>query len=278
MLILLDNMLDISLVLVNYNGSDFIDDCLNSIDRVFDCCDREVIIIDNFSTDDSVKIVKDNFPQFKLITSQVNLGFSKANNLAVKYSQGNHLLFLNTDTILTENTPQILSDYLNQNPNVGAVGSRITFEEGSYQLSAGKLPNLAIELWDKIKYGLDRRWHQLFSGIYDRQYSTIREVGWLTGACLMIRRDVFEQIGGFDESFFMYFEDKDICKRVRDAGFKVVYYPETSLIHLLGGSSQGIKKSVNTYYRDSQLYYYQKHLGKFQTEILKLYLRLSGKA
>jgi N-acetylglucosaminyl-diphospho-decaprenol L-rhamnosyltransferase len=268
----------LSIILVNYNGSAFLDNCLNSIEQTAKQSDREVVIIDNCSTDDSIKLVKDNFSHFKLISSQVNLGFSKANNLAIKHSQGKHLLFLNTDTILIENTPQILSEYLNQHQDIGAIGSRITFEDGSYQLSGGKLPNLAIELWDKIKYGLDRRWHQVFSGIYDRQYSTIREVGWLTGACLMIRRDVFEQIGGFDESFFMYFEDKDICKRVHEAGFKVIYYPETSLIHLLGGSSQGIKKSVNTYYRDSQLYYYQKHLGKFQTEILKIYLRLSGKS
>jgi N-acetylglucosaminyl-diphospho-decaprenol L-rhamnosyltransferase len=93
----------------------------------------------------------------------------------------------------------------------------------------------------------------------------------------MIRRDVFEQIGGFDESFFMYFEDKDICKRVHETGWKVVYYPKTSLIHLLGGSSEGVKQSVNTYYRNSQLHYYQKHLGKFQAKILKFYLKISDK-
>jgi N-acetylglucosaminyl-diphospho-decaprenol L-rhamnosyltransferase len=237
----------------------------------------ETIIVDNCSTDDSVRIIKDEFPSFMLICSQTNLGFGKANNLAVKYSQGKYLLFLNMDTILTEDTIERLSDYLKRYDDVGAIGSRITFEDGSYQLSFGKLPNLVVELLDKIRYGLDRKWHRLFSGIYDRQYSKVREVGWVTGACLMMRRDVFEQIGGFDESFFMYFEDKDICKRVREAGFKVVYYPDTSLIHLLGGSSQGVKKSVNTYYRDSQLYYYQKHLGRFQTEVLKFYLRFSGK-
>ncbi len=266
-----------SIILVNHNGSKFLDNCLSSIEKMTSYCDRETIIVDNGSTDDSVTIIKDKFPSVQLICSPTNLGFGKANNLAVKHSQGKHLLFLNTDTILTENTIKILSDYLEQYEDIGAIGSRITFEDGSYQLSSGKLPNLAIELWDKIKYGLDRRWHQLFSGIYDRQYSTEQEVGWVTGACLMMRRDVFEKIGGFDESFFLYFEDKDICKRVCDAGFKVIYYPDTSLIHLLGGSSQNVEKSVNTYYRDSQLHYYQKHLGRFQTEVLKLYLRLLGK-
>ena len=267
----------LSIILVNYNGSKFIYNCLNSLTQMGNDCDQEIIIVDNCSTDNSVEIIKDNFPEFKLISSQTNLGFSKANNLAVNHAQGKHLLFLNTDIILTESTPKLLSDYLEQHQYIAAIGARIIFEDGSYQLSSGKLPNLAVELIDKIRYGLDRQWHQLFSCLYDRQYSKIREVEWVTGACLMICRDVFEQIGGFDESFFMYFEDKDICKRVRDAGFKVVYYPRTSLIHLLGGSSKGVKKSVNTYYRDSQLYYYQKHLWRFQTEVLKFYLRLSGK-
>jgi N-acetylglucosaminyl-diphospho-decaprenol L-rhamnosyltransferase len=270
-------MIILSIIIVNYNGIVFLEECLNSILQFVDFGVYEVIIIDNSSTDNSVSLIKNKFPSFNLICSPVNLGFGKANNLAVKHSHGEHLLFLNTDTILSESTPKILSDYLHQHQDIGAVSPRITFKDGSYQLSCGKLPNLAIEFIDKIRYGLDQRWHHVFGGLYNKQYSTVKEMGWLTGACLMMRRDVFEQLGGFDEAFFMYFEDKDICKRVYEAGWKVVYYPETSLIHLLGGSSSSVQKSVNTYYRDSQLYYYQKHLGKFQTAILKFYLRLSGK-
>jgi N-acetylglucosaminyl-diphospho-decaprenol L-rhamnosyltransferase len=270
-------MNDLSIVLINYNGSIFLNECLNSIQKMTNHCHYEAIVVDNCSTDDSTKIIKDKFPSFQLICSQTNLGFGKANNLAVKYSQGKYLLFLNTDTILTENTVKILSDYLDRHEDVGAIGSRVVFEDSSYQLSAGKLPSIGIELIDKIRYALDRRWHSSISDFYSKQHSQVAEVGWVTGACLMMRRDLFDRIGGFDEKFFMYFEDKDLCKRVREAGFKVIYYPHTSIIHLLGGSSQGVKKSVNTYYRDSQLYYYQKHLGRFQTGVLKLYLRISGK-
>jgi N-acetylglucosaminyl-diphospho-decaprenol L-rhamnosyltransferase len=270
-------MTSLSIILVNYNGIDFLSNCLKSIDELVVDCAHEVIIVDNFSTDKSIENIKDVFPAIRLINSPVNLGFGKANNLAAKYAQSKYLLFLNTDTILTENMPKILSDYLNQQQDVGAISPRITFDDGSYQLSCGKLPSLAIEFIDKIRYGIDQKWHHVFGSLYNKQHSSIKEMGWLTGACLMMRRDVFEQIGGFDESFFMYFEDKDICKRVSEAGWKVVYYPKTSLIHLLGGSSAGVGKSVNTYYRDSQLCYYQKHLGEFQTAILKIYLRLSGK-
>ena len=270
-------MVTLSIILVNYNGSCFLYDCLSSIEQVVRSCDFEVIIVDNFSTDNSVEIIENNFPSFRLICSQHNFGFGKANNLAVKYSQGNYLLFLNTDTILTENTPKILSDYLEQNEDVVIVGPRITFKDFSYQLSCGKLPNFIVELLYKIRATLDNKWHSFFSILYNRIYSKEKEVGWVTGACLMMRRDVFEKIEGFDESFFMYFEDVDICKRVHDIGLKVVYYPKTSLIHLLGGSSHNIKKKISTYYRDSQLYYYQKHLGEFQTNFLKFYLKFVQK-
>jgi N-acetylglucosaminyl-diphospho-decaprenol L-rhamnosyltransferase len=269
-------MISISIILVNYNGSEFLAECLNSIYKVINS-DCEVIIVDNYSTDDSVDLVRDRFPSVRLICSEVNLGFGKASNLAVELAQGTYLLFLNTDTILTENTPQILADYLERDRDVAAIGARMTFPDGSYQLSSGRLPNLAIEFIDKMRYGLDRKWHDLVANIYNKQYATVREVGWVTGACLMIHREIFQRLGGFDVAFFMYFEDKDLCKRVSDLGFKVIYTPNTSVVHLLGGSSQNITKSVNTYYRASQLYYYQKHLSKFQTKILKLYLQRSGK-
>ncbi|MBD2177245.1 glycosyltransferase family 2 protein [Pseudanabaena sp. FACHB-1998] len=267
----------LSIILVNYNGSKFLYSCLSSIEKFLNSYNCEVIIIDNFSTDNSNQIVKDNFPSFKLICSKTNLGFGKANNLAVRESKGDYLLFLNTDTVLNENTPQTLLEYLQSNPNIGTISPKITFEDGRYQLSCGNLPSLTRECLDKIKYSLDNHYHSVLSKFYDRQYSKVQEVGWVTGACLMMRRDVFEQIGGFDENFFMYFEDKDLCKRVKELGYKVVYYPHTTIIHLLGGSSHGIKKSVNTYYRNSQLYYYQKHLGKVQTFLLRLYLNLTGK-
>jgi N-acetylglucosaminyl-diphospho-decaprenol L-rhamnosyltransferase len=270
-------MLQLSIILVNYNGSKFLEDCLGSIKKYLKEISYEVIIVDNSSSDNSINIIANEFPDFNLICSKNNLGFSRANNLAIKQAKGQYLLFLNTDTILIDDSLYSLLDYLTENHDVGAIGSRLVFENLRYQLSFGNPPNLVIELIDKVRYRLDNRYHSSLSKFYDRQYSKVQEVGWVTGACLMIRRDVFEQIGGFDENFFMYFEDKDLCKRVKELGYKVVYYPKTTIIHLLGGSSHGIKNSINKYYRDSQLYYYQKHLGKFQTNILKLYLKISGK-
>lgn len=267
----------ISIILVNYNGAEILPECLYSLEKYINKNNSEIIVVDNNSQDNSIDIIENQFPNIKLMKLPKNVGFGAGNNVGAKIATGEFLFLLNTDTILIENTPQLLSNYLHQNEDVGVVGSRITFKDGSYQLSCGNLPNIIIEFIDKIRYSLDKKWHSIFSTLYDKQYSSVQEVGWVTGASLMIRRDIFEKLGGFDESFFMYFEDKDICKRVHDTGFKVIYYPKTSLIHLLGGSSQSMKKSVNSYYRDSQVYYYQKHLERFQTEILKLYLRLTGK-
>lgn len=267
----------VSIILVNYNGAEILPECLYSLEKYINKNNCEIIVVDNNSQDNSIDIIENQFPNIKLMKLPKNVGFGAGNNVGAKIATGEFLFLLNTDTILIENTPQLLSNYLHQNEDVGVVSSRITFQDGSYQLSCGNLPNIMIEFIDKIRYSLDKKWHSIFSTLYDKQYSSVQEVGWVTGACLMIRRDIFEKLGGFDESFFMYFEDKDLCKRVHDTGFKVIYYPKTSLIHLLAGSSQSMKKSVNSYYRDSQVYYYQKHLERFQTEILKLYLRLTGK-
>ena len=181
-------MLSLSVILVNYNGSSFLYECLKSLEQYINIYNYEVIIVDNCSTDDSIKIIKDYFPSFKLICSQTNLGFGKANNLAVKHSEGQYLLFLNTDTILVENTPQILLDYLNRNKDVAAIGSRITFQDGSYQLSCGELPNLLIECFYKIRAMLDSKLHYILSRIYNKLYAKEQEVGWVTGACMMMQR------------------------------------------------------------------------------------------
>ncbi|WP_353931816.1 glycosyltransferase family 2 protein [Okeanomitos corallinicola TIOX110] len=267
----------ISVILVNYNGADILTDCINSLEKFTSNDNLEIIIVDNNSQDNSIDNLENKYADIKLMKLMKNVGFGAGNNAGAKIATGEFLCFLNTDTILIENTPQILLNYLQQYQDVAVVSPRIIFKDGSYQLSSGKLPSLIVEFFDKIKYGLDSKFHSILSRFYDKQNSLTKEVGWVTGACLMIRRDVFDKLGGFDETFFMYFEDKDLCKRVNDAAFKVVYYPQTSLIHLLGGSSRNAKKSVNHYYRNSQIYYYQKHLGTIQTAILKLYLRISGK-
>lgn len=268
----------VSIILVNYNGAGFLRKCLNSITEQARDIEYEIILVDNASTDESQQIIKPEYPTVKLIESNENLGFSRGNNLGAQYAVGEYLLFLNTDTYLIENSIRILSQYLSSHANVAVVGSRLLFEDRSFQLSAGHLPNVLVECGDKIRHGFDQMFHALSSGLNSSLFSKAKEVGWVTGACMMVRKDVFGEVGGFDENIFMYFEDKDLCKRIADLGWKVMYCPTTSVVHLLGGSSSSREKEAGSeHYRASQVYYYRKHLGSFQSFLVASYLRLAGK-
>ncbi|MEP9411064.1 MAG: glycosyltransferase family 2 protein [Candidatus Brocadia sp.] len=268
----------VSIILVNYNSAVLLRQCLRSIYEQTKEIPFEVIVVDNASSDNSRQIVRSEFPAVQLIESSENLGFSRGNNLGASRAKGVYLLFLNTDTILLENSIKLLADFLDEHPEVGAVGPRIFFEDRYFQLSAGQLPSLTIEFIDKLVHSFARRYRKVVCPVLERWNNTTKAVGWLTGACLMVRQKAFVQVNGFDEKIFMYFEDKDFCKRLNSTGWQIIYYPQASVIHLLAGSSCNVdKQKINKLYRTSQLYYYRKHLGWLQAEILRLYLRLTGK-
>jgi GT2 family glycosyltransferase len=267
----------VSIILVNYNSAVLLRQCLKSIYEQTKGISFEVIVVDNASSDNSMQIVRSEFPGVKLIESSENLGFSRGNNLGARSAKGTYLLFLNTDTILFENSIKLLADFLDEHQMVGAVGPKILFEDKSFQLSAGRLPSIFEEFIDKIVYSLSRKWSTVMCPLLERWHNTTKAVGWLTGACFMVRQKAFLQINGFDEELFMYFEDKDLCKRLSSSGWQIVYYPLTSIIHLLAGSSRNVgKQKINKLYRSSQLYYYRKHMGRLQSEMVRLYLRATG--
>jgi len=269
--------MNVSVILVNYNSAVLLRQCLKSIYEQTKGISFEVIVVDNASSDNSRQIVHSEFSTVQLIESSVNLGFSRGNNLGASVAKGTYLLFLNTDTILFENSIKLLAEFLDEHPEVGAVGPKVLFEDRYFQLSAGRLPNLFGEFIDKIVYFLARRWRKVMCPMLERWHNTIKAVGWLTGACFMVRQKAFLQVNGFDEELFMYFEDKDLCKRINSSGWQIIYYPLTSIIHLLAGSSSNVdKQKINELYRTSQLYYYCKHLGRLQSEIVRLYLRATG--
>jgi len=267
----------VSIILVNFNGVQYLRRCIQSLVDKTREASFEIILVDNASTDGSRDLVRKECPSVRLIESDVNLGFSAGNNLGVRHAKGSKFLFLNTDTYLLEDSVSVLAKFLDDTTHVGIVGPRLVFEDGSFQFSAGRLPNVCVEFVDKIRYSADRYWHRALAPINEAIASGTSEVGWVTGACMMIRREVFEKVNGFDEHIFMYYEDKDLCKRVRDAGWKVSYHPQTRVAHLLGGSSAGKSSDVNKRYRESQMHYYRKHLSTFQQWWLKLYLRSTGK-
>lgn len=261
----------LSIIIVSYNTRELLASCLSAIYQNTET-PFEIIVVDNHSTDGSIEKVKAAYPQVRVIESETNLGFSKANNLGARASKGELLLFLNSDTQVRLWALDRLVAFLEDHSEVGIVGPRVVYPNGRYQLSAGALPSLWQEWKDRRLYRRVRSGDEDLRERVARKFQAPREVGWVTGSCLMIRRELFEALGGFDESIFMYFEDKDLCKRAAERGSKVVYFPEAEIIHVLGGSSSEERARLQRIYRESQGTYYRKHHGWLSNLILNLYL------
>ena len=261
----------ISIIFVNYNGIAYTRGAVLSVLRHSQ--NSEVIVVDNCSTDDSVKALRNDFSSLTILSLHENRGFGYGCNRGAEAAKGKYLFFLNNDTLLSEDTPEILSSFLEKNPSVGACGPKLLNPDGTFQVSFGLDPSFVNEY-------IVRRWQhprksarEAIMSSLERRYAQ-GKVDWVTGAALMIRKDVFRKLNGFDESFFMYFEDADLCKRIRETGYSVIYLPKTSLIHLRGQSAKDSTSAIDLEYRRSQLYYYGKHRSPVAVLALRLYLAL----
>jgi hypothetical protein len=243
-------MKDLSIIIINFNTKNLLKNCLDSIFGQTKDINFEVIVVDNGSTDFSQKMVKERFPQVLLVENQKNLGFAKANNQGAKLAKGDYLLFLNSDTLIVDNALYKLVKFAQKNKNLGLCAPTLLLEDGSFQKGAfGPEPTL----W------------QLTLG----RFLKTKKIAWLSGAALLIKKDLFEKLGGFDENFFMYYEDVDLGKRVREAGYEISVCPEARVIHFLG---QSIKKNRQRklLYFQSQGHFYKKHYGFLAYLILSL--------
>jgi N-acetylglucosaminyl-diphospho-decaprenol L-rhamnosyltransferase len=253
---------DLSIVIVNWNTSQLLRQCLSSIKN---CGENwEIVVVDNASTDDSSRMVEDEFPEAHLLLNETNLGFARANNRGIQASRGRYILLLNSDTVASEEALAYLVSFMDQHPNVGACGPRLLRLDGSPQPYAfGGDPTLFYLLARGINQLLFRRY------LHDWATHTIQEVDWVSGACLMARRQAIEQVGLLDENIFMYFEDNDWCLRIRKAGWKVYYNPQVSIVHI-GGQSLAQNPSARQAYYHSLNYFYAKHYSPFARLLLQL--------
>jgi GT2 family glycosyltransferase len=267
----------ISVIIIQYNNAEMTRKAIASF-REHVRCEYEILLVDNASTEESAHEFLDEVQDVTCLRNKKNLGFGAANNLAAKSAKGDILLFLNNDTITTSDfvTPFIaLSKTLD---DLGIAGPRILNEDGSFQLSAGREVSVWQEMKDKFLYALVQRniWFMRRSAAW--RFRRMKDVDWVTGAAMFVRATVFGEFCGFDDSFFMYFEDKDLCARAKSFGYRVVYYPEASVMHVCGGSRNPATASVlDRHYRKSQMNYYWKHLELWEQELLRVYLRISGK-
>jgi len=254
----------ISIIILSWNTKSLLHDCLKSLKG-----DGEVIVVDNGSTDGSVQMVQKEFPRVKLIKNQKNLGFGAANNQGIKAAQGDYLLLLNSDTVVKNDAPLKMAEFLSENPQVGVVGCRLLNPDGSLQPSAGPFPSLGVTFMMLFL----EHWLKNF---VRTSFPKVTEVDWVMGAALMTRREVIKKVGLMDEGIFMYMDEVEWCYRIKKAGFKVFFSPEASIIHFFGGSSQtGRETPILNIYR-GLIYFYQKHYSVSQLKILKFMLKLKA--
>ena len=222
----------LAIIIVNFNAVDWLKQCLRSVYQQDIAEALEVVVVDCASTDGSVDMVRREFPACAIVACEENLGFGRGNNVGAAQSTAPLLLFLNPDTELGAGSLVELLHFMEQNLEYGAAGGKIVDGDGECERSAGTWPTL-------LSLGLDRallRWPWLRSHLehlahHYWNYGELREVGWVTGAYLWIRRDLFERLDGFDPDIFMYYEDVDLCYRLWAAGSRICFFPDASIIH-----------------------------------------------
>jgi GT2 family glycosyltransferase len=271
---------DVSVLIVNWNTRDLLDRCLAAVYASDASLNLEVIVVDNASSDGSAEFVRQKYPQVRLIENAANVGFARANNQAMQAARGRCLLLLNSDAFVNPDTIGVMARILEAIPDTGAVGCKLFYEDGRFQPSAYSFPSIATELWQILF--LDRLFPRSpIFGKYRMSYDDFartRPVDWVMGACLMLRWDVYEKTGGFDEQYFMYSEETDLCYRIHAAGYQILYTPETSAVHIWGGSSRQLpEESFLILYR-SRVLFFRKHYGRLYAATYKLVLALGSLA
>ena len=259
---------ELSVILVNFSDRSHLGACLDSVRAATAELSAEVILADNHSDDGSPEFVREAFPWVRLIVNGRNEGFAKANNAAIRASSGRHVLFLNTDTVVPPEAVVELLAGLERRPQAGAIGPALVRQNSSFQVSFGRDIGFFAELRQKLFLNPYYR-------IVLKRSRSVRSVGWLSGACLLARRDAVEAAGLFDEGFFIYFEDIDLCRRIGDLGLELIYDPSVRVVHFGGATTASLKLRSRLYYRESQLRYYEKHGQGLSLFLLKLYLRIS---
>jgi N-acetylglucosaminyl-diphospho-decaprenol L-rhamnosyltransferase len=258
--------LELSVVLVNYNDRSHLDACLSSLWKAVSGLSAEVILVDNHSADGSSGLVRTAFRWVNLIENQENLGYPKANNIGFRQSRGEFCLFLNTDTVMPETGLAALLSGIRGQPEAGAIGPALVHENGLFQASFGRSVSFFSEIRQKFVFNPFFRFALRLS-------RKVREVGWLSGACLLVRRNAVEAAGLFDEDFFLYFEDIDLCQRIKERGFKLIFFPAVRVVHTGGAATSARRWRSRLEYRRSQLHFYDKHNSRNSLRLLKLYLR-----
>lgn len=270
----------LSIIIVSYNVKFLLEQCLHSVSKAISNYSTSVIIVDNASTDGSVEYLKARFPAFHFITNNVNDGFARANNQALKVATGKYILFLNPDTIVPENTFFKCIDFMELHPEAGAMGVKMLNGNGEFLKESKRgFPSPAASFWKLTGVIKFFPHSKLFAKYYlgHLDDNSTHEVEVLSGAFMFVKKEVLDKTGGFDERFFMYAEDIDLSYRILKAGFKNYYYAEVSITHYKGSSTKKDFRNVKLFYK-AMSQFARKHYGRGVFSFFWMLLSCSGEA
>ena len=256
----------LDVLVVNYNTASLLEPMFDALRHSNGVENARYLVVDNASVDNSIERFADVCPEALLVVNKANVGFGRANNQLVEHLQGKYALLLNTDAFVAADTLSKTLDYMEAHPDCGVLGVRLVGREGDLQPSCRYFPtplNVFV-----ARAGLARffPWVKMVDDMaWD--HASVRECDWLPGCYYLIRREVIDQVGLFDPRYFLYYEEVDHCKRVKQAGWKVVYYPHTTVVHIGGESAKSVtelnatSRQISTLQIESELLYFRKHYG-----------------
>ncbi len=264
----------LSIITISYNTRDILRACLDSIIKFTHDLDYEIIVVSTGSSDGSLEMIKDfsrKNSKVKLVDAKGNIGFGRGNNLGVEHASGEYLLFLNSDTLIFDNALKEAVDILSRHPEAGAYSCRLLNADRSFQPSGGHFPSFGnVFAWqlfiDDLPFIGD-----LIPSFHPKksQYDRNQKMDWVTGAFMMIKRSLFNQVGGFDKNIFMYTEEMELCYRLAQAGHTTFYTNTPAIIHL-GGASGGSYLALTEEIKN-MLYFWHKHRPGWQMPLIKFF-------
>ncbi|MDF1514227.1 MAG: glycosyltransferase family 2 protein [Anaerolineae bacterium] len=266
----------LSVIIVSWNVETLLKQALTSVYRSWgDEPGLEVIVVDNASVDQSVAMVRREFPYTILIANARNTGYPAGCNKGIGQASGEYLLILNPDTEAINRSLHTVIEYMDTHPDVGIAGPLLKYPDGTHQSSRRRFPNLPILF-------LESTWFQCLAPrkllnkffMNDQPDNSVQEVDWITGAAMFARREVIEEVGPFDEGYFMYSEEVDWCQRIRKKGWRVIFIPEAIIVHHEGKSSEQVAEKRHIYFQTSKIRYTRMYHGNFAAWLLYHWLRM----
>lgn len=281
-------MVDLSIIIISFNTKKLTKETIESVIRNTKGISYDFIVVDNDSKDGSIEVLNrlaSKFKNIKLILNRQNSGFGQANNQGMEVAEGRYLLLLNSDTLVNSNVLGEMVSHFDKNPKVGIASCGLKFKDGAIQGTGGYFPTLGrVFFWMSfiddlpILSRIIKPFHPMHGlSPFDKNISFFekeKEIDWVTGAFLMLKKQVYDQIGGFDKNYFMYVEEVDLCYRAKKKGWQVWYLPKWNIIHYGGASSTAEFPLINEV--KSLKIFYRLHMPKWQYPFLRLIIKFGA--